>query len=518
MRSVGFDPTPFSVTSSKILATSIGLALLFCATGEPTDIDLEEVVEIVVSPGQVSLFPWQTQHFVAYGRTHNGDSTSASVNWTASGGQIQSDGTYVANGAPGDYLVVATHTLRTWLADTAYVTVQQPGTSTGDLRITATTTGQDLDPDGYLVVVDGSYSRSIGINGSVTFSNVAVGNHAVQLSDLADNCTVGQNPRTVDVPAEATAETTFDVTCTSLNTGEVAIPIPTDWTDWGTALSPGPAGSWDRLLNRPATMVKKNDVFYLYYIGASGNRADGGPANRKLGVATSTDGISFTRYSGNPVVTHAVGIPNCDECGVFSAGAFVDDDGTVVMYYGGMEETDPGSVDGDVGLATSADGLDFTNWGDVFRHSDGATIGDDELFAIGAYQHGGVYNVYYMAKGGGYDWDLALARGPEITNMSSHEHLDHVSPEVVGAGDPIALSASKMVVPLLKDFSRDDIEMRTTALTTPGDLGQLVEVYDFSDLTRAIVFMDRETQRWYVYYLNLAEDAIRVKTAPVIIR
>jgi hypothetical protein len=80
--------------------------------------------------------------------------------------------------------------------------------------VNTATAGEDLDPNGYTVTVDGSSSQSIGINDQVSFSGLAAGDHQVELSGVASNCTVnGANPRTVTVNAGGTAQTTFGVTC-----------------------------------------------------------------------------------------------------------------------------------------------------------------------------------------------------------------------------------------------------------------------------------------------------------------
>src|SRR5437763_89734 len=86
--------------------------------------------------------------------------------------------------------------------------------SQGDLYVSTSTTGVDLDPDGYTVTVDGGASQPMASNGTVTFTGVAAGSHTVALSGIAGNCVVGgANPRTVTVPAGGTATTTFAVTC-----------------------------------------------------------------------------------------------------------------------------------------------------------------------------------------------------------------------------------------------------------------------------------------------------------------
>src|SRR5439155_1228409 len=57
---------------------------------------------------------------------------------------------------------------------------------TGDLTVTAPTSGQDLDPDGYTVTVDGGQSRSLGVNASTTYTLTAT-SHTVELSGIAAN-------------------------------------------------------------------------------------------------------------------------------------------------------------------------------------------------------------------------------------------------------------------------------------------------------------------------------------------
>ncbi len=96
---------------------------------------------------------------------------------------------------------------------------------TGDLTVTAATSGQDLDPDGYTVTVDGGQSRSLGVTASTTYTLTAA-SHTVELSGIAANCTVsGQNPRTVTVPTSGTT-TTFSITCTAL-TGNLTVTTST---------------------------------------------------------------------------------------------------------------------------------------------------------------------------------------------------------------------------------------------------------------------------------------------------
>ena len=83
----------------------------------------------------------------------------------------------------------------------------------GHLRVHATTTGVDLDTDGYLVEVEG---RSVDVpsNGVGNVADVREGTRAVRLNAINPNCTVvGDNPRSVSVGFQLTQDVTFDVTC-----------------------------------------------------------------------------------------------------------------------------------------------------------------------------------------------------------------------------------------------------------------------------------------------------------------
>lgn len=84
---------------------------------------------------------------------------------------------------------------------------------TGDLRVLVSTSGSNLDADGYVVALD-DVSQSVSVNGTVTFSRVSPGSYTASLIDLAENCTVqGANPRTVVIAANGVAEVKFEVVC-----------------------------------------------------------------------------------------------------------------------------------------------------------------------------------------------------------------------------------------------------------------------------------------------------------------
>lgn len=106
------------------------------------------------------------------------------------------------------------------------------GSGSGTLTVTTSTTGSNLDPDGYTVTVDGTTSQAIATNGSATFT-VSAGANPVALSGVASNCWAnGGNQGTVTVPAGGTATAALAVTCVVpgsrvSGTGQLGLGTPT---------------------------------------------------------------------------------------------------------------------------------------------------------------------------------------------------------------------------------------------------------------------------------------------------
>ncbi|MFH0929509.1 MAG: PA14 domain-containing protein, partial [Candidatus Aenigmatarchaeota archaeon] len=301
---------------------------------------------------------------------------------------------------------------------------------------------------------------------------------------------------------------------TSGGSEEIEIPKQSDWVEKGVALSEGSGGSWDVRLDgmlSPTTVVKKDGKYFLYYIGADGDRStDGGPRHRALGVATSTDGIHFTKYSGNPIITY---LPhNNEEEGIFSAGATLEN-GDVVLYYGAMDagSSTSESVDSDVRLAVSSDGYNFNDYGDVLSHSDSSVWGyGDELFPLGTFRANNKWYVCYTAKGYNAGWDLGLASGSSKDGLTITKGI--LTPSEYGACEPSWLSSDKLAL-FIRNRVAHTTEVRTALKSSLDQLSSPVETYDFGNMKEVTVFLDRDAGKWFMYYLNDAGDEIRVKTA-----
>ena len=305
--------------------------------------------------------------------------------------------------------------------------------------------------------------------------------------------------------------------------GEIQIPKQSDWTLQGTALTAGAPGSWDLRFHgqiSPSSVIKKDGVYYLYYVGADGNRStDGGPSHRSLGVATSTDGINFTKHPGNPVITH---LPhNNQEEGIFSAGTALAANGDIILVYGAIwaANSTTESVQSHVALATSSDGLNFTDHRYVLSWNDNNVWGyGDELFGVGTFYGNGNWHVYYIAKGSQGSWKLAIGTGPDLDNLTTTSGVITSGDFVIGGGDPVFLSEDKIALFNVRKSDKAYIEVRTADVSSPGQLSAPVRSYDTFPYAHATVFLDKESDTWFLYQAtDRQEDGnkIIVSTAPM---
>ena len=119
-------------------------------------------------------------------------------------------------------------------------------------------------------------------------------------------------------------------------------------------LAPAPSGWDDFQISSPA-VIKAGGIFLLYYEGE-----DSATHTRKIGVATSTDGITWTKSPSNPVLSPgAAGSWDALEVRY----PVVHFDGTTYrMWYWGKNNTDSTSSQAAamIGLATSPDGVTWT--------------------------------------------------------------------------------------------------------------------------------------------------------------
>ena len=85
----------------------------------------------------------------------------------------------------------------------------------GSLQVTASSSGSDIDPNGFTVMVDGALRGRLPPVGSLTLA-VPTGSREVALADLTVNCTTSDTaPREAEVAVGSAVRIDFRVTCTT---------------------------------------------------------------------------------------------------------------------------------------------------------------------------------------------------------------------------------------------------------------------------------------------------------------
>ena len=94
--------------------------------------------EIIVSPASADLLIGATKSFTAMGRLSDSSTTQIAVTWSATGGQIDGNGSFRAGNTVGQYRVIATNTAKT-IADTAIVDISRPAPTLAQVILTPAT-------------------------------------------------------------------------------------------------------------------------------------------------------------------------------------------------------------------------------------------------------------------------------------------------------------------------------------------------------------------------------------------
>jgi hypothetical protein len=305
----------------------------------------------------------------------------------------------------------------------------------------------------------------------------------------------------------------------SAHTYAAIIPNQTDWLECGPIFSAGNEGDWDYILwgGFASTLVKKDGVFYLYYQGADGYDDDEGTVTwRSIGLATSSDGVHFSKYAANPVLTWFP--KNNLEEGAVSAGAFLDATGEIALYYGANTWAGGRSVNADGRLAVSYDGFHLSDEGIVLDHKDSSIWGaGDELFPIIGFHDAGRWFTYYIPNGTPQKGRLGVAWGDR------RDHLDNSAAArsglatlpVWGPGSFARLAHDTYAL-FLNDVYRPGgpiIEARIVALDAPDQLSAPVQSYRFEDVWEAVVFLDEDSNTWFMYYRSADHAYYGVKLA-----
>jgi sucrose-6-phosphate hydrolase SacC (GH32 family) len=297
---------------------------------------------------------------------------------------------------------------------------------------------------------------------------------------------------------------------------DISIPKPEDWIDRGVILEQSEHGIDKHFSGySPSSVVKKDNTFFLYYIGSSGPRkSDGKPKNRALCVATSKDGIHFNKFSGNPIMEYQP--HNNEEEGIFSASATLDENKNIVLYYGAIwakdEQTE--EVDVFINVAISDDGVNFNNLGKVFK-SRIENLNENTPLAVIYNKYQEDQEQYYLFYG--RDKATALLTGNVITKLNKKREVQiDVTKKWKGIQ---VVSIGKNRIVLFADSNPLKVWIADFHSLNFKYYGEYKNLKPLSGLA---ILLDKDTQKWYLYYRsfgntnNLSDvDRISLYIAPV---
>ena len=189
---------------------------------------------------------------------------------------------------------------------------------------------------------------------------------------------------------------------------------------------PGAPGSFDEFWVAVHSIVKSASTFYAYY------NAWNNAQNKKLGLATSTDGIAWTKY-GTPVLP--LGAPGAWDDGDIGAPCVWIENTTWYMLYCGAHAA---STNYKIGLATSTDGVTWSKSesNPVFSPSSpGAWDSGAVLSGTCMLKEGSTYKLYYWGwPSGGFNtypyWKIGLATSTDRITWTRHPY----NPILAGGG------------------------------------------------------------------------------------
>jgi len=225
--------------------------------------------------------------------------------------------------------------------------------------------------------------------------------------------------------------------------GYATSPDGVSWTKHAgnPVLTPGNAGAWDADSVCEPRVLHIGSTYYMYYTHCYGSEND-------IGLATSTDGLSWTKYAGNPVVAKGSGW----EDKTVAWGNVYHDGVLFHMWYLGIANAATGGYE--LGYASSSDGKTFTksatnpvlarpqplivNTDYAVNKGDGIGVEN----SINAFRLGNVWRFYY----GGFasccpeDATLCMATAAVKTSPNRAPLVDAGADQVIVLGQSAALS------------------------------------------------------------------------------
>lgn len=169
--------------------------------------------------------------------------------------------------------------------------------------------------------------------------------------------------------------------------------------DGEPVFTPGPHLAFDRHSVAHPMVIRDRDRYLMWYGGADGLDATRDIRIERIGLASSTDGIHWTRLNGGQPVVEIGDDGEADSIQAIGATVVRAPEGGYTMWYGAYDGAHS------IVAARSADGIQWTKM-PVTGFGPGQALGPSAVYTGGAY-----YMQYSILVGGA--WTLVAARSPD---------------------------------------------------------------------------------------------------------
>lgn len=295
--------------------------------------------------------------------------------------------------------------------------------------------------------------------------------------------------------ATATATPIETITPDGTEPAPLLPPAADDWDAGVVAFSQGAEGEWDHILwgAFANSLIQRGDTYYLYYQGSLfyDDNCES-VAHRAIGLATSTDGVHWTKHPGNPVITWSS--RGSVEEGAVSSAAWLGGDGRIYIYYGANTGTGC-NINASARLAVSEDGVTFQDLGEVLSGQDPNVWGSgDEVFPLGVYTYQNRWHLYYTPNGVPLSRKLGVAIGDSPTSFT--QSMGVSDPPVSGWGSVSVIEAGgQSVLVTNPDGVNGAIHWYRFDAANPAAV-QLHDAYILPNCRQASVIHEGDTGHW----------------------
>jgi len=192
--------------------------------------------------------------------------------------------------------------------------------------------------------------------------------------------------------------------------GYATSPDGKSWTKYASnpVVGFGSTGSWDSSQLCVPVVIKDGSTYKMWYGGYNGN-------TMRIGYATSSDGIAWTKYAGNPVMD--VGAANSWESKMVAPGTVIREDNEYRLWYQGSNGNH-----WELGYTSSPDGITWTRHAGnpILRVGAGANDWDrSELGHFTVVNASGSYHGWFAANNGA-NWAIGYGYSYDGTNWTKY--------------------------------------------------------------------------------------------------